>query len=44
MPVLQKRRVKCPYCGKLVQLSPGGKLYRHNDPATKKRCVRVNPN
>jgi ribosomal protein S27E len=34
------KRVTCPYCAKKVALTKGGKLYRHNDPATRRKCSR----
>jgi hypothetical protein len=33
-------KTRCPYCAKKVTLTKLGKLYTHNDPATKKRCSR----
>jgi endogenous inhibitor of DNA gyrase (YacG/DUF329 family) len=35
-----KKKVKCPYCAKKVALTKTGKLWPHNDPATKNRCGR----
>jgi hypothetical protein len=37
------KRATCPYCAKRVALTKTGKLHAHNDPATKRRCVRRNP-
>jgi endogenous inhibitor of DNA gyrase (YacG/DUF329 family) len=36
----KKLKATCPYCAKRVVLTPLGKLYPHNDPATHKRCAR----
>ena len=34
------KRATCPYCGKRVALTKTGKLHAHNDPSSKKPCVR----
>lgn len=36
-------KTTCPYCGNRVTLTVKGFLHRHNDPATKRPCIRRSP-